>query len=113
MSGEQVRSYCLDQRSDELAEEGDRLQQRRQQLLEERRQVLDNFGQDPATGKRREAYFKNQADFDRQVKEQQRRQQRFLDLVRALRALKEGQVGAWSLGWSDGRPVDRSNPLSR
>src|SRR5260370_41134612 len=101
MSGEQVRSYCLDQRSDELAEEGDRLQQRHQQLLEERRQVLDNFGQDPATVKIREAYFKNQADFDRQVKDQQRRQLRFLALVRDLRTLKSVQCGAGSLDWTD------------
>lgn len=113
ISGEPVRSDCLDQLGDELAEEAIRIQQRHEQLLDERRQVLDNFGQDAATVKRREAYFKNQAEFDRQVQEHQRRQQRFLDLVRDLKALKGIQVAVCSLVWSDGYPVDGGSPLSR
>lgn len=113
ISGEPVRSDCLDQRTDQLTEESNRLQQRRDQLLEERRQVLENFRQDPTSIKRREAYFKDQADFDKQVQEHQQRQQRFLDLVRVLRALKGVQVVACSLVWSDGYPVDGTSPLSR
>ena len=113
ISGEPVRSYCLDQRSEELAEDSNRLQQRRAQLLEERRSVLDNFGQSEAMVKRRETYFKNQADLDRQEQEHQRRQQRFLDLVRDLFGLKGTHVVACSLVWSDGYPVDGSSPLSR
>jgi hypothetical protein len=113
ISGEPVRSDCLDRRSDELTEESNRLQQRRAQLLEERHNVLDNFRQDEATVKRREAYFKNQAELDRQEQEHQRRQQRFLDLWRGLSGLKGIQVVACSLVWSDGYPVDGSSGLSR
>jgi hypothetical protein len=113
ISGEPVRSDCLDRRGDELSEENNRLQQRRAQLLEERRQVLDNFRQDEASVKRREAYFKNQAELDRQEQEHQRRQQRLLDLVRDLGALKGTQVVACSLVWGDGYPVDGGSPLSR
>jgi hypothetical protein len=113
INGEPVRSDCLDQRSEELAEDSNRLQQRRAQLLEERRTVLDNFRQDEAMVKRRETYFKNQAEFDRQEQEHERRQQRYLDLVRNLMALKAIRVVACSLIWSDGYPVDGSSPLSR
>jgi hypothetical protein len=113
ISGEPVRSDCLDQRSDDLAEDSHRLQQRRAQLLAERRSVLDNFRQDQATVKRREVYFKNQAEFDRQEQEHERRQQRFLDLVHDLIALKGIHVVACSLVWSDGYLVDGSSALSR
>jgi hypothetical protein len=111
--GEPVRSDCLDRRSDELADEDRRLEERRRQLLGERRAVLDNFRQDEATVKRREAYFKSQAEFDRQRQEIGRRQQRFLDLVRDLGALKGIPVVACSLLWSDGYPVDGSSALSQ
>ncbi|HLJ96712.1 MAG TPA: hypothetical protein VKU02_26300 [Gemmataceae bacterium] len=113
ISGEPVRSDCLDLRSEELAAESSRLQQRQEQLLEQRRQVLDNFGQDEATVKRRQAYFQQQAEFDRQMQEHGRRLQRYLDLMRDLRALKGVQVVACSLVWSDGYPVDGTSPLSR
>lgn len=113
VNGEPVRSDCLDRRSEELAEETTRLQQRRAQLLEERRNVLDNFRQDPESVKRREAYFRDQAELDRQEREHQRRQQRYLDLVRDLGSLKRIQVVACSLIWPDGYPVDGSSALSR
>jgi hypothetical protein len=113
ISGEPVRSDCLDRRSEELAQDSNRLEQRRVQLLAERRSVLDNFSQAEAMVKRRAAYFKNQAEFDRQEQEHERRQQRFLDLVRDLVSLKGTPVVACSLVWSDGYPVDGSSALSR
>src|SRR5439155_7156160 len=99
--------------SEELADESRRLGQQHEQLLQERRQVLDNFGQDEATLKRRDAYFKAQADFDRQRQAHDRRQQRYLDLVRDLGFLKGIQVVSCSLVWTEGYPVDGSGPLSR
>ncbi|HLN27176.1 MAG TPA: S8 family serine peptidase [Gemmataceae bacterium] len=111
--GETFHSGCLQQRRDELAGENERLDVLRGKLLEERRAVLDNFGQDPATVQKREAYFQKQAELDAQNRKQQARQQRFLDLVQDLRKLGGIQVVACELMWSDGYAVDGSNPLSR
>ncbi len=113
LNGESVRSESLEQRREELSSESARLEARRDQLLEERKKVLDNFAQDKASLEQREAYFKKQAEFDRQERDLQGRERRYLRLVRDLQDLQGTQVVACTLVWNDGYPVDGSSRLSR
>src|SRR5262249_43062511 len=65
LNGHPLRSESLDRRADQLQEEYDDLTERRDRLLEERRAVLGNFGQDPETVKRRQEYFRKEAELER------------------------------------------------
>jgi hypothetical protein len=113
MNGEPIRAACLESRDQEIVAGNSRLQAERSQLSEVRRSVLENYGQDPATVERREAFFKRQAELDRQQEELNHREQRFLRLVQDLRNLRGIQIVACSLVWNDGYPVNGAGTLSR
>jgi hypothetical protein len=113
ISGEPGRSDSLEERNDELASDALHLQTRREELVEERKQVLENFGQDEASVKRREALFKQEAEQARAEQDLARRQRRFTRLVEDLRGLKGIRVVACGLIWDDGYPLSGGSPLSR
>jgi hypothetical protein len=113
MNGEKLRSIGLETRADELREEEDRLRLRRNELIRERRLILDDFGQDEASKKKREDYFKKQSEFDEEEKSVQKRGERYVQLLRDLRDLRGIRAVSSSLVWNEGHPVDGSSPLSR
>src|SRR5262249_29580727 len=113
LNGHPVRSESLDRRADQLQEEYDDLTERRDRLLEERRAVLGNFGQDPETVKRRQEYFRKEAELERAEQALRGRQERYLQLLRDLKGLNGVRVIANGLGWDEGYPVDGSGVLSR
>src|SRR5205807_9359599 len=83
--GETVFSISLDDRQHELAEEAIRVQKKRDELLEERKAVLDDFGTDDASKKKRDAFFAKEAALEKEEKELQKRDRCFLNLIRDLR----------------------------
>jgi hypothetical protein len=113
LQGEAFTVGCLDERSRELLADGRRLEQTQEQLLEERREIMESFGQDAETVKRREAHFKKQAELSRQLKELAERQERYFKLLDDLQKLKNVQVIVSSLIWSDGYAVNGDSGLSR
>jgi hypothetical protein len=113
VNGEHVDAYCLDQRSEELAEEDLSLRLRRDQLIEERKAVLDQFGQDKATVDRREALFKKEADLDKWEERLAQRRRRYLKLMQDLLNLKGVDVVANTLTWDEGYAVDGGSGLTR
>lgn len=113
INGEQLRFDSLEARRNELRDEEDRIRLRRNDLLRERRLILDDFGQDEASKKKREAYFKKQTEFDEEEKASRQRGERYLQLLRDLRDLRGIRLVASSLVWNEGHPVDGSSPLSR
>lgn len=113
INGEAPRSDSLEARRDELRDEEERILVRKNELLRERRLLLDDFGQDEGSKKKRDAYLKKQADFDEEEKASQLRGARYLQLLRDLRDLRGVRIVASSLVWNLGHPVDGSSPLSR
>ncbi|HEV3080674.1 MAG TPA: hypothetical protein VGY66_12880 [Gemmataceae bacterium] len=111
--GEPVYSVSLDARSAEQSEDSIRLQRRRDQLTEERKAILDEFGADEAAAKKREGFRAREAALDKDEEALHQRDQRFLDLTRALRGLRGVQVVACGLLWNEGYPVDDTSTLSR
>jgi hypothetical protein len=113
INGEPYRTIGLDDRASELQSDANLLDARRDDLLEERRVALSDLREDEEPRKRREAYFKRQAEFDRDDRAYRDRVARYTEHLRAVRALKGIRVVANSLVWGDGYPVDGSSPLSR
>jgi hypothetical protein len=113
IDGAPVRSLGLEQRAEQLTEEAEDLRIRREEMLRERRAVLDNFSQDEAAVKRREAYFKREAELEQAELALTQRQNRYLKLVRALQDLQGIRVVANTLVWNEGYPMDGSGVLSR
>lgn len=113
VNGEALRTDSLEARRDELRDEDERMRLRKNELLRERRLLLDDFGQDEASKKKRDAYLKKQAEFDEEDKAVQKRGERYLKLLRDLRDLRGVRIVASSLVWNEGHPVDGSSPLSR
>lgn len=113
LAGQDVWTVGLAARAEQLANEAEELRQRRAASLEVRRSVLDFFGQDEKTVQRREQYFKNLAQLERDEAALLGRQERFLKLVRDLRELKGVHVVASTLVWNEGYVADGSNPISR
>jgi hypothetical protein len=136
--GEPYRSLTLAHRQEDLDADRQRLNQRQEKLLQERAEALDQFADysqkkfieeflkknkeedlNPELRilwekiKKRDAYLKNQADFERDERAYLGRVRRFLDYQQALRDLKGIRVVTSSLVWNDGYPVDGSSPLSR
>jgi hypothetical protein len=113
INGESVTSLSLEQRAEQFIAEADELRLRRNDLLQERRAVLDNFSQDEAIVKRREAYFKAQAQMDEAARALEQRQARYLQLVRDLQGLRGLRVLVNTLVWNEGYPADGTGALSR
>jgi hypothetical protein len=130
INGEEVRTFSLDQRYQDLeAERGD-LQRRMGVLAPERRYLLERVGLDPELAKRPDrfgldpvrdkalidrqaAYVKAQAKYDEDEREYRRTWDRWLQLRNDLKGLKGTTVVASSLVWNEGHPVDGSSALSR
>lgn len=113
ISGELVRTLSLENRLRELETERIGMIQEKDLLLERRRKVLDNFGQDEDTIKARKKYFDDQADFDNRQAKYQDRVARFLQLQGDLRGLKDTQVVATGLIWTEGHPGEITSRLGR
>lgn len=113
INGDEFRAISLYERGAELVDAARKMAQERDALQEERQSVLDNFGQDALTVKRRETYFKKQADFEERQVEIDRRRGRYLKLIQDLKELKGIRVVASSLVWNEGYPVDGGSTLSR
>jgi hypothetical protein len=111
--GEIFSTGCLEERNRELMAEGKRLEQAQDRLLEERKLILDSFGQDAESVKRRETLFKNQEELTKQVRKLEARQDRYFKLLADLQGLKNLQIAASTLVWSDGYPVNGDSGLSR
>jgi hypothetical protein len=106
-------SPALERRARELEQDEQGLRLRREELLEERREVLNNFEQDEAAVKRREAYFRAQADLEAQERVLQQRRQRYLRLVEDLVSLGRVRVVSSALVWDEGYPADGVSTLSQ
>jgi hypothetical protein len=113
IQGEPVHTDSLYQRVAELTADRDRLNTASEALLKERNLVLENFGQDQAAVKAREAFFQKQANLDKQEKALKDREQRYLKLVRELRELKGIQIVARLIVWNDGYPLDHATGVAR
>lgn len=113
INGEAVYSDSLDRRNEQLTNEVEALRQMRIDLLRERSAVLDNFRQDEETVKRRQAYFQKQAELDREEHALQGRQERYLQLIQDLQALKGTPIVANNLVWNEGYAADGTGPLAR
>jgi hypothetical protein len=113
IDGAPVRSEGLDERSDQFIADSENLRIRHDELLRERRELLDNFKQDEATVKRREAHFQKEAAQEREEVALLARQARYVKLVRDLQGLKGIRIVANTLVWNEGYPMDGSGALSR
>jgi hypothetical protein len=112
INGEDFRPELFARRDADLRERQFLIDTRREQLLEERRLVLE-AGNDAESVKRREEYFKRQAEFDQEEKAYKELVRSFLALTQELQGLKSIRVVACNLIWTDGHPVDGSGALSR
>jgi hypothetical protein len=111
--GQPYRSFTLDQRNDEIRTEADALDVRKADLIEERREALNDLREDDEPRKRREAYFRRQAEYDRDAKAHQGKVDRYVQFLRDVQGLRGIRVVANSLVWGNGFPVDGSSSLSR
>src|SRR5438132_1008527 len=113
LQGQPVYSVSLDARSAEQSEDSIRLQRRRDRLTEERKAILEEFGDDEAARKKREAFRAREAALDKEEQALHQRDERLLNLTRALRGLRGTKVVACGLVWNEGYPVDDTSQLSR
>jgi hypothetical protein len=113
ISGENVRTAVLVQRSNDLQADLEGLRLRREDLNRERSAILNDFRTDDIVSKRREEHFQKAADLERDEAALQERQGRFLALLRAYQDLKGIQVVSCNVLWNTGYPVDGSHPLTR
>jgi hypothetical protein len=112
LNGDLVRSYDIENRETQLRREADELADRRAELLRERQAIINNFGQDVESVKRRQAHLQKQA----RLEEDQRLHERYYTALQRLIAerfgLKGTQVVASALVWNEGYPLAGSGPLS-
>lgn len=113
IKGERYRSYCIEQRIEELEADASRLAKRREALLEERAKVLENFGQEKEAVDQREAYFKKQAELDQDERAYHQRQRRLDNIIQGQKQLQGIQIVSSSLVWNDGYPLGGSSGFSR
>jgi hypothetical protein len=111
--GEAPRSYCLERRSTEFVAEEHRLEAERDKLAEERRAILEDFSQDEASVKRREAHQKKLESLESEEGALRQRQRRYVTLLRDLAGLRGISVVCSGLNWDEGYPADGTSPLSR
>ena len=113
INGDPHLSLNLDNRLRSLENERSRLRLAKDLLLTERKAILDEFGVDEETVKRRQDYFKRQAEFDQREADYQVRIVRYFELSRAMTGLKGIRVVASAMVWPEGYPVDGTSTLSR
>ncbi len=113
IQGDDYLPYSLFVRANELAAAREALRKRQAVLLAERAAVLDTFAIDQKTLDRRDAYFKSQAEFDRQEKELQDRENRYLKLIADLKALHGIRLVVNDLFWTEGHPAEGASTLAR
>jgi hypothetical protein len=113
INGEVPQTLSLDHRLAELDADDVALQKRQGDLLKERKQVMEEFGQDEESVKRRAEYRQRQAEYDRDHKALQQRRDRYFGLLQDLRDLKKVRVVTAGLAWVSGYPADGSSALSR
>jgi hypothetical protein len=113
VNGDPHLSLNIDNRLRSLENERSRLRTTKDLLLAERRAILDDFGVDDETIKRRQDYFKRQADFDLLEKDYQVRIVRYFQLTKEMTELKGVRVVASAMVWPEGYPVDGASTLSR
>ncbi len=112
LDGRGLPSPALERRAGELQQDLEGLRLRREELLEERREILNNFNQDEAAVKRREAYLRAEADLKAQEAAVQQRQGRYYRLLEGLQSLKGVRVVSCGLTWGEGYPADGVGALS-
>jgi hypothetical protein len=113
INGELVRTVSLDNRAEDLDNDRQLLGLKRDRLLEERKLILDDFGVDEETVKRRKDYFKRQAAHDEEERKLDERIRLYLQLKKDLADLKGIRIVASPLIWNEGYPVDGTSALSR
>jgi hypothetical protein len=113
LNGDAIRFEGLDRRRDELTIEDQRLRKLRADVLRERQEILNLFGEDEETLKKKAAYAEKEADYHKQERAYQARMDRYFRLLRELQGLRGVRTVASSLVWNEGHPVDGSSPLSR
>ncbi len=113
IAGDTPRSLDMENRLAQLEAEGRSINFRKDQLLDERRKILADFGVDDETVKRRQDYFRRQAEFDKEQQNYTERVERYFALQRQVRGLKDVKIVASGLVWTDGYPVDGTSTLSR
>jgi hypothetical protein len=113
LDGEVVDSASMNQRQAELEADDDRLRRRREQLTTERNALLNEFGEDEETIKKKAEHFRKVTELERDGRALLGRKGRYLDLWNAQYNLKHIQVVSSALVWSSGYPVGGNSPLSR
>ena len=113
MSGEPIRSVSLSQRAEELEVDADRLALEWERHNEERLLLLNSFGQDEASIKRRAAFYEREKALRAQEQALDARRARYLELRRDLQSLKGIGLVVSNLTWSAGHAVDGSSAVSR
>jgi hypothetical protein len=111
--GDPVYSFLMEQRRRDLQAAADTLDRRRDSLMKERKDILDDFGQEDETKKRREAYFRKVEDFDRDELAYRAMAHRYLDLATSFRDLRKVRAVVSTLLWNEGHPVDGMSTPSR
>lgn len=110
--GEPFRSLSLAQRSEELLADTERIAQRWDGLNADRQAVLNSFGQDAASVKRRAEFHRKEQELTRDEAVLDARRTRYLQLRRDLQALQGVHVVSSNLVWAAGYPVDGGGPLT-
>jgi hypothetical protein len=113
LHGESFLSYDIENRQEELVRDEQDIKERREELLRERKAVVNNFGQDPESVRRRQDYLKREAQLDTDEKAFVRRYNLLQDLIGARGRLKSVNLVSCSLGWNQGYPLAGSGSLSR
>jgi hypothetical protein len=113
INGDPYLSVSLDNRLDQLDTERRRLDERREKLLEERKIVFESFEQEGEPARRREAYLKAQAEFDRDQREHNARVQRLFQYQQETCRLRGIRLVASALIWDEGYPTNGTSTLSR
>lgn len=113
IGGAPVRSLTLTRRTEELDADTERISLRWDVLNDERQFILNSFGQDEASVKRRAEFVKKEAKLTRDEAALDARRARYLQLRRDLAVLKGIHIIALNLTWDAGHPVDGTGGLSR
>jgi len=113
IAGDTPRSLDMENRLADLEADRKSLNIRKDLLLIERRQVFEDFGVDDEAVKRRQEYFQRQAEFEKDERSFTGRAERYFELQRQVRGLKDVRIVASGLVWTEGYPVDGTSALSR
>ncbi len=113
MAGPVGPSLSLAQRSQELRDDTELVGLRWDQINAERRVILETFGQDERSVKRRLEFFQREEQLRKHEAALDERRVRYLNLRRDLQALRGTHVVVSNLVWDTGYAADGSSALTR